>query len=241
MEDILVRVRERIEKIEEGPLRQIDRDELAGFIDHTLLKPEATLYDFEKLCEEAKKWKLFAVCVPPSFVSYVKEKLENTGIKICSVIGFPLGSTLTSVKVKEAEELIKIGVDEIDMVMNIGYLKSGKLDYVSKEIKEVLNSIEGKILKVILETALLTDEEKIKATNIVVESGAHFVKTSTGFGPGGATLYDVALLKEVVGENAQVKAAGGIRTYHDTVKMIAAGASRIGTSKGAKIIEEAPF
>jgi deoxyribose-phosphate aldolase len=241
MREIIERVKEKVRKIEEGTFRMVNKEELAKFIDHTLLKPEATYRDFERLCEEAIKWKPFAVCVPPTFVSFVKERLRNTGVGICSVVGFPLGSTFPSIKAREAEELVKLGVDEIDMVINVGNLKSGNWDYVLREIREVLNACSGRTLKVIIETALLTDEEKIRAAKIVVEAGAQFVKTSTGFGSGGATLYDVALLKEVIGENSKVKASGGIRTYEDTVKMIAAGASRIGTSRGAQIMEEAPY
>lgn len=231
----------KVEEIEASSLLKIKRAELAKMIDHTLLKPDATFDMIDRLIEEGIKWKVKSLCVPPAFVPYVKTKLEGSNVLLCSVIAFPLGYTLKGVKQEEARRLIGLGVDELDMVINIAFLKDNRREYTLDEIRSIKEVMEDKVLKVIIETSLLTDEEKVRACELVVEAGADFVKTSTGFGPGGATLYDVALLKEVVKNKAKVKAAGGIRTYEDAVKMIMAGASRLGTSSGVKILEQAPI
>jgi len=214
------------------------KKEIVKFIDHTLLKPEVTIFEIKKICEEAIKYNFYAVCIAPSFVSYAKEILEVYDIKIATVVGFPLGNTTTKVKIFEAKEAIKNGAQEIDMVINIGYLKSKNYKYVYDEIYSVKNEIGDKILKVIIETSLLTQDEKVVASSIVKAAGADFVKTSTGFSQGGATKEDVELIRKVVGENFGIKASGGIRTFEQAVELIKAGATRIGTSSSLKIIEE---
>ena len=214
------------------------KKEIVKFIDHTLLKPDATIFDIKKLCDEAIKYNFFAVCVAPIYVSYVKEILREYEIKIATVVGFPLGNTTIKSKIFEAKEAIKNGADEIDMVINIGYLKSKNYKYIHDEINAVKNEIGEKILKVIIETSLLNTEEKIIASTIVKAAGADFVKTSTGFSQGGATKEDVELIKKVVGENFGIKASGGIRTFEQAVELIKSGANRIGTSSSVKIVEE---
>ncbi len=211
---------------------------IARYIDHTNLKAYASREDIIKLCEEAKKYGFYAVCVNPYRVKVAKEALKGTGIKVASVIGFPLGATPTEVKVFEAEKAIEAGADELDMVMNIGALKDGDLEYVKKDIASVVETAHnrGVLVKVIIETCYLTEEEKVTACKLAMDAGADFVKTSTGFGTGGATVEDVRLMKSVVGDRLGVKAAGGIRTYEQAVAMIDAGASRIGTSSGVKIV-----
>ncbi|MCX7797302.1 MAG: deoxyribose-phosphate aldolase [Melioribacter sp.] len=219
--------------------KELNTDELAKFIDHTLLKPDATLNDIEKLCEEAKEFKFAAVCVNPCYVSICKDLLKNSYIKVCTVIGFPLGATTTEVKVFEAEEALRNGAKEIDMVINIGMLKNKNYQYVFNDIKQVVkvSKMHNGICKVIIENALLTDEEKIIACLISKQAGADFVKTSTGFSKSGANAKDVALMKYVVGFSLGVKASGGIRTAEDAKLMIINGANRIGTSSGVKIIK----
>lgn len=215
------------------------RINLPTFIDHTYLKPEASPADIKRLCQEGIKYGFFSVCINPCYVKLAYEELKGSKVKVCSVSGFPLGANRTDLKVKEAELGCKDGAAEIDMVINVGALKSGDYKYVEEEIKSILKEIgEEKVLKVILETSVLTEEEKIKGAKIVKESGAHFVKTSTGWGPGGATVEDVALLRRTVGKNFGVKASGLIRDYQKTLQLIQAGADRIGTSASLKIMEE---
>ena len=214
-----------------------DKD-LASKIDHTLLKPDATPDEIKELCAEAEKFKFASVCVNPGYVSLCSSILQNSEVRICTVIGFPLGSTTTEVKRFETEQAIKNGATEIDMVMNIGRLKQGDYTYVENDVSQVvLAAKQNKALcKVIIETALLTDEEKVKACIICKKAGADFVKTSTGFSRGGATVGDVALMKYVVGSQIGVKASGGIRSKEDAEAMIASGADRIGASASVKIV-----
>ena len=215
--------------------------DIAKYIDHTNLKPYATKEDIIKLCEEAKKYGFYAVCVNPYRVKLAKEQLKGTDIKVASVIGFPLGATPTEVKVFEAKKALEDGADELDMVINIGALKDKDYDYVRRDIEEVVKVAHerGAIVKVIIETCYLSDEEKEIACRLAMEAGADFVKTSTGFGTRGATVEDVRLMRRVVGDKLGVKAAGGIRTYEQALEMIRAGANRIGTSSGVKIVEGA--
>lgn len=217
---------------------KIDLKQLAGMIDHTLLKPDASLSEINRLCNEAIEYGFASVCVNPSFVSECFDIVKSSNVKVCTVIGFPLGATTTQVKIFEAEEAIKNGAEEIDMVINIGRLKSNDYEYVFNDIKQLAEIAKKNlcVLKVIIETCLLSDEEKIKACILSKEAGADFVKTSTGFSSGGATARDVALMKFVVGDNLSVKASGGIRTYVDAIDMISAGASRLGASAGVKIL-----
>jgi len=212
--------------------------ELNKYIDHTLLKPEATVQEIIKLCEEARKYDFKSVCVNPSHVSYAKELLKDTGVLVCTVIGFPLGATTTAVKVFETKDAIKNGADEIDMVINIGRAKIGDYEYIEDEIRQVVKAAEGRTVKVIIETCLLTDEEKVKCCLAAKRANAHFVKTSTGFSTGGVTISDIKLMRETVGPDMGVKASGGVRTKEDALKMIENGATRIGTSSGVRIMEE---
>jgi deoxyribose-phosphate aldolase len=208
-------------------------------IDHSLLKPDATKEEIRNLCEEGKKYGFVSVCVNPVWVNFCSDLLKGSRVKICTVSGFPLGANKPEVKAKEAETATKEGADEIDMVANIGALKSGDFKLVEEDIKAVRGAIgKEKILKVIIETAVLTNEEKIKATQIIMACGADFVKTSTGFGYPGTTVEDVRLLKKVGGDKIRIKASGGIRDYETALKLIEAGASRIGTSSGVKIVEQ---
>ncbi len=220
--------------------KKLSPKELASFIDHTILKPEATNAEVENLCREASEYGFASVCVNPSFVSLVKEKLRGTNVKACATIGFPLGATTTAAKVSEAKEAVANGAAEVDMVINVGRLKSGDIDYVGRDIRSVVEvGHAGKAhVKVIIETCLLTDEEKKLACEIAKRSGADFVKTSTGFSKGGATADDVALMRRVVGDSVGVKASGGVRTLADALLMIRSGATRIGTSSGVKIVME---
>lgn len=211
---------------------------LAHKIDHTVLKPDATPEEIRLLCDEAAKFKFASVCVNPSYVSLCSSLLKGTEVKVCTVIGFPLGATTTEVKRFEAEQAIQNGAEEIDMVINVGQLKAGNYDYIFNDVNQVVLTAKKHrvVCKVILETALLTDEEKIKACLICKKAGADFVKTSTGFSKGGATVGDVALMKYVVGSSIGVKASGGIRSREDAEKMIASGADRIGASASVKIV-----
>lgn len=211
---------------------------LARMIDHTLLKPDATVDEVKKLCDEAKEYKFASVCINPSFVPLCRDLLKNTKVKVCTVIGFPLGATTTEVKRFEAEQALQNGAQEIDMVLNIGRLKQGDYEYVFNDINQVVLAAKkyNAICKVILETALLTDEEKIKACVICKTAKADFVKTSTGFSKGGATAGDIALMRYVVGTAIGVKASGGIRTLEDAETMIESGADRIGASASVKIV-----
>ena len=205
-------------------------------IDHTLLKQDAQPEQIVQLCEEAKEFHFMSVCVNPGYVPLAARCLEGSDVKVCTVIGFPLGMNLTKTKVEEAETCIKMGADEIDMVINAGMLKAGHDDYVKEEIRLLKEVAGSKVLKVIIETCLLTDEEKVKACLLSKEAGADFVKTSTGFSTGGATVHDVALMRKTVGPEMGVKASGGVRTHEDLLAMVEAGANRIGTSNGTKII-----
>jgi len=214
-------------------------NEITGkLIDHTLLKAEASRDDIKKLCEEAEKYDFASVCVNPSNVSQSYEYLKNTDVKVCTVIGFPLGATTTNTKVFEAKEAIENGATELDMVINNGAVKSGDWDFVKNDIKLINNAVteKGALLKVIIETSLLSDEEKVKVCEICKEIGVGFVKTSTGFGAAGATAHDVSLMRKTVGEKIGVKASGGIRDAKAAKEMVAAGANRLGTSGGVAIV-----
>jgi deoxyribose-phosphate aldolase len=212
--------------------------DLARMIDHTLLKPDATIDEITRLCQEAKKYDFASVCINPSYVSRCSRQLRDTSVKVCTVIGFPLGATSTATKAFEAEHALRDGAKEIDMVINVGMLKSGEYDYVENDIFAVVTT--GKryraLTKVILETALLSDEEKVKGCILAKRAGADFVKTSTGFSKGGATVGDVALMRKVVGSAMGVKASGGVRTREDALAMVASGADRIGASASVKIV-----
>jgi deoxyribose-phosphate aldolase len=213
-------------------------ESMACYIDHTLLKPEATRSEVVRLCREAIENGFYSVCINPSYVQTAALELEGSDVRVCAVIGFPLGATTTAVKAFEASEAVKNGAAEIDMVIHIGALKSGEEKYVFDDISAVVGAAEGTIVKVIIETGLLNNEEKILACRLAKEAGAHFVKTSTGFGPGGATIGDIQLMRETVGQQVGVKASGGVRTAEAARQMIEAGASRIGTSSGLVIIKE---
>lgn len=206
------------------------------YFDHTILKPDAAKEEVIKICDEAKANGFASVCVNEYYASVVKHELEGTDVKTCIVVGFPLGAVSSEIKAFETASAIRKGADEIDMVINVGALKDKEYEYVKKDILSVRNVCEGKVLKVIIETCLLTDEEKETACKIAVEAGADFVKTSTGFSTGGATIQDVALMKKTVGDNAKVKASGGIRDYNTAQAMIEAGADRLGTSATVKIV-----
>lgn len=214
---------------------------LAHMIDHTLLKPEATQDQIAQLCYEARKYGFASVCVNPANAKLCAQLLKGSDVPVCVVVGFPLGATSTEAKVFEAQQAIRDGAIEVDMVINIGALKSRDYELVERDIASIARTCHAgnAILKVIIEAALLTDEEKVVACQLTKVAEADFVKTSTGFGPGGATLEDVALMRRVVGPSMGVKAAGGIRTYEDAQKMIAAGASRIGASASVKIVQGA--
>ena len=208
------------------------------FIDHTNLKQDASINDIKTLCEEAIKFDFMSVCINPCFVKYAHDVLLDSEVKVCTVIGFPLGANNTKTKVYETKQALKDGADEIDMVINVSALKDKKYDYVKNEISKIKKVCKNKILKVILETCLLTDEEIVKACELSLEAGADFVKTSTGFSKGGATVEAVALMRKTVGDKCGVKASGGVKTFEDMQKMIDAGASRIGTSSGVKLLEK---
>lgn len=216
----------------------MNKNELAKMIDHTILKPEATEKEVEKLCKEALEYNFASVCINPSMVEKAAEMLKGSDVKVCTVIGFPLGATTTEVKAFETEDVIKKGATEVDMVINVGKLKEGNLAYVKKDIEAVVNAAKGKALtKVIIETCLLTDEEKVTACKLSKEAGADFVKTSTGFSTAGATAKDIKLMRETVGEGLGVKASGGVRSLEDAELMIENGASRIGASASIAICE----
>ena len=212
---------------------------IAALIDHTLLKPEATVADIRKVCAEARQYGFASVCVNPYWVRLVAEELAGSPVKVCSVVGFPLGASATQIKVAETAAAIRDGAQEIDMVLNIGELRGGNHDGVRGDIQAVVEIAHacGAIVKVILETALLNDEQKVAASLLAKEAGADFVKTSTGFGPGGATAEDVALMRRTVGPTMGVKASGGVRTLEDLKTMAAAGANRVGASASVKIVE----
>lgn len=220
-----------------GPGERVPAD-LAAYIDHTLLQPDATPQAIDRLCQEARQFGFAAVCVNPVWVRRAADQLRGSNVRVASVVGFPLGATTTEVKVLEARRALRDGAREIDMVLNIGALKAGDRAAVRTDIARVAEACReaGAVCKVILETALLTDEEKVIAAQLAKDAKAHFVKTSTGFAGGGATVYDVALMREVVGSQLGVKASGGIRTTEDAQAMIAAGATRIGASAGIQIV-----
>lgn len=212
-------------------------ENIAQMIDHTLLKADATKDEIKTLCEEAEKYHFASVCVNPTWVEYAADILKDTDVVVCTVIGFPLGASTPETKAFETKDAIKKGATEVDMVVNIGALKDGNLDLVEKDIQTVTSAAKGKALvKVIIETCLLNEDEKRKACEIAKRAGAEFVKTSTGFSTGGATEQDVALMRETVGSKMGVKASGGVRSKEDVEKMIKAGANRIGASSGVKIM-----
>lgn len=213
---------------------------IASYIDNTLLKQDATPEQIRKICAESIEFGCASVCCNPSYVPLVSECLKDSPVKVCTVIGFPLGMNDSQVKAFEATLAAKQGADELDMVINVGRLKAGELDYVKNDIKAVVDASCGKLVKVIIECCLLTDEEKITACKLAKEAGADFVKTSTGFSTGGATVADVALMRKTVGPEMGVKAAGGVRDYASAMAMLAAGATRIGASSGKKIVESGP-
>ncbi len=211
--------------------------ELAKYIDHTLLKPDAADAAFDVLCKEALEHGFFSVCVNSSRVEYAAARLRGGAVKVCSVVGFPLGAMSSKAKAFEARDAIQAGASEIDMVINVGLLKSGRDAAVEEDIRAVRAAVDGgRLLKVIIETCLLTREEKIRACGIAAKAGADFVKTSTGFGGGGAKAEDVALMRETVGPKMGVKASGGVKTYEDVIAMLEAGATRIGASSSVAIV-----
>jgi deoxyribose-phosphate aldolase len=214
--------------------------ELARMIDHTILKPEATPDEVERVCREAIEYQFASVCVNPSFVRLAASILKGNDVKVCTVVGFPLGATTTRTKAFEAQEAIELGASEIDMVINIGRLRSKDSSYVKEDIEGVAQEVHkhNALLKVIIETCLLTEAEKVEACRLAVEGGADFVKTSTGFSKAGATVQDVILMRKTVGQEIGVKASGGIRSRVDALAMIYAGANRIGTSSSVKIVTE---
>ncbi|WP_242204229.1 deoxyribose-phosphate aldolase [Aestuariivivens insulae] len=215
--------------------------QLNSYIDHTLLKATATAQDIVELCEEAKRYKFYAVCVNSCYVKLAKAQLNNSNIKICSVVGFPLGAMSTKAKVYEAKKAIEDGADEIDMVINVGLLKSKDFDGVWKDIEAVKRIMHKSVLKVILETCYLEELEIIKASELAIQCGADFIKTSTGFGPGGARIEDVQIMKNVVGSSrTKIKASGGIRDAQTALKYIKLGVERLGTSSGIAIITDKP-
>ena len=209
---------------------------LAKYIDHTLLKQNATQEQVKRICDEAKEYGFASVCVNQYYTKYVKEQLTGSDVKVCTVVGFPLGAVGSEVKAFETKKAVEDGAEEIDMVINIGALKDKKFDYVLNDIKAVVEAASPALVKVIIETCLLTDEEKIKACQLSEEAGANFVKTSTGFSTGGATVYDVKLMRETVGKAVGVKASGAVRDYEAALAVIKAGANRIGASAGIAIV-----
>lgn len=207
------------------------------YIDHSNLKPYATFEDIEILCKEAVLHKFHAVCVNPCYVKYAKALLKGSGVKVCAVVGFPLGANSPKTKLVEASTAVSDGADELDIVWNIGFFKSGDYDFVENELKTIVSYTQGVIHKIIVETAYLTGEEKKKAVEIVINSGAEYIKTSTGFAPKGADIEDIKIWKKIAGDRIKIKAAGGIRDYQTAVEMIKAGADRIGTSHGVEIVK----
>jgi deoxyribose-phosphate aldolase len=218
-------------------MTELSAAQLAAYIDHTLLKPDASLAQIEQLCAEAREHKFFSVCVNGAWVTAARHFLDGSDVKVASVVGFPLGAMTSDVKRFETEVAIDDGAHEIDVVLNIARLQAGDDKYVFREIVDVVEAADERIVKVILETCLLTDAEKIRACQLVAESGAQFVKTSTGFSTAGATIADVKLLRETVGPKFGVKASGGVRDAQTALAMIAAGATRIGTSNGIAIVK----
>ncbi len=217
----------------------MDKKTIASMIDHTLLKPEATPAQVEKLCAEAAEYHFASVCVNPVYIPLAARLLKDTGVKVCCVVGFPLGAIAPEQKAAEAASCAAMGAEELDMVIHIGAAKAGDWALVQRDIEGVVKAAAGRTVKVIIETCLLTDEEKVKACEAAKAAGAHFVKTSTGFSTGGATTHDIALMRKTVGSEMGVKASGGIRDYATAMAMIEAGANRIGASAGIEIVAAA--
>jgi deoxyribose-phosphate aldolase len=216
----------------------LEQKDIARLIDHSLLKPDATYADIKSLCDDALQFGFHSVCIQPHFVKPVKELLRYSDVRVSTVIGFPLGMTLTEVKVYEAMNVSLLGADELDIVINIGALKSGDWETVRRDISNVITATKGFIHKTIIETCYLNNDEKRKVVEISLEAGSEFIKTSTGFGPRGALVKDIKLIKGIVGDAAGIKAAGGIRTLKHVLNMLKAGATRIGTSAGVNILRE---
>lgn len=216
------------------------KDDLAEYIEHTLLRPQAVECDYERLCRQALEHGFYGVCIPPSRVRFASSLLKRSEVRVVTVVGFPLGFQTGAAKVFEAENALAEGAEELDMVINIGYLKDGQRDAVEKEISSVVQAAAGNLVKVIIETCYLTQQEKSTAVEIIRSAGAHFVKTSTGFGSGGAKVEDVALLHQAAQGQLQIKAAGGIRTREKAIALIKAGATRLGTSCGPDLIGRKP-
>ena len=217
----------------------MDKKTIASMIDHTLLKPEATPAQIEKLCAEAAEYHFASVCVNPVYIPLAARLLKGTGVKVCCVVGFPLGAIAPEQKAAEAASCAAMGAEELDMVIHVGAAKAGDWALVQRDIEGVVKAAAGHTVKVIIETCLLTDEEKVKACEAAKAAGAHFVKTSTGFSSGGATTHDIALMRKTVGPEMGVKASGGIRDYETAMAMIEAGANRIGASAGIAIVAAA--
>ena len=217
----------------------MDKKTIASMIDHTLLKPEATPAQVEKLCAEAAEYHFASVCVNPVYIPLAARLLKDTGVKVCCVVGFPLGAIAPEQKTAEAASCAAMGAEELDMVIHVGAAKAGDWALVQRDIEGVVKAAAGRTVKVIIETCLLTDEEKVKACEAAKAAGAHFVKTSTGFSTGGATTHDIALMRKTVGPEMGVKASGGIRDYATAMAMIEAGANRIGASAGIEIVAAA--
>ena len=217
----------------------MDKKTIAAMIDHTLLKPEATPAQIEKLCAEAAEYHFASVCVNPVYIPLAARLLKGTGVKVCCVVGFPLGAIAPEQKAAEAASCVAMGAEELDMVIHVGAAKAGDWALVQRDIEGVVKAAAGHTVKVIIETCLLTDEEKVKACEAAKAAGAHFVKTSTGFSTGGATTHDIALMRKTVGPEMGVKASGGIRDYATAMAMIEAGANRIGASAGIAIVAAA--
>lgn len=213
--------------------------EIAAMIDHTLLKAFATKPQIEQLCKEAAEYHFASVCVNPAYVALAARQLKGTGVKVCTVIGFPLGANTSAAKAFETRDAIQNGADEVDMVINVGAMKSGDYELVEKDIQAVVDAANGTLVKVIIETCYLTDEEKVVACKAAAKAGANFVKTSTGFGTGGATPADVALMRKNIPDTMKVKASGGVHNYDEAMAVIQAGASRIGASAGMAIVAAA--
>lgn len=215
------------------------KNEIAAMIDHTLLKAFATPAQIEQLCKEAAEYHFASVCVNPAYVALAAKLLKGTGVKVCTVIGFPLGANTSAVKAFEAKDAIANGAEEVDMVINVGAMKAGDYELVEKDIKAVVDAANGTLVKVIIETCYLTDEEKVLACKAAANAGADFVKTSTGFGTGGATPADVALMRANIPDAMKVKASGGVHNYEEAMAVVEAGASRIGASAGMAIVAAA--
>lgn len=215
------------------------KNEIAAMIDHTLLKAAATPEQIQKLCAEAKEYRFASVCVNPCYVALAAQMLKGTEVRVCTVVGFPLGANTSAVKAFETQDAVRNGAQEIDMVINIGAAKAGNFDAVREDIAAVVKAAEGTLVKVIIEACYLTDEEKQVICRAAADAGADFVKTSTGFGTGGATVHDVALMRSSVPAGMKVKAAGGIHSYEEAVALVEAGANRIGASAGIAIVEKA--